>query len=286
MLDLLRVHNYIKNLFVLTGILFIPFSLLNEVKWNLFFAFISFCLASSAVYIFNDLQDIEEDRHHPQKCNRPLPSGAISIKNAWSLFIVLLLATIISGIIAGMKVIIIIGIYFLFSFVYTLRLKHVVVIDVFFLASGYVLRVLAGTAGVGIPPSHWLLLCTLAISLFLGFGKRRHELSLLDEGATKHRKVLEDYSIKYLDMMMMVTVTASLVFYSLYTISPETVARHQSSNLVYTVPFVVYGLFRYMYLIYIRKGGGNPTLEILTDRAIQIDVALWALCVLLITGYS
>jgi len=185
----------------------------------------------------------------------------------------------------GIAASLIILIYVLLNIAYTIKLKKIVVIDVFIVAFGYVLRILAGTIGVGIPPSHWFLMCTLSISLFLGFGKRRNELKMLDKKAQEHRSVLRNYSIKYLDQMMIITAATTMIFYSLYTIAPETIQQHHTENMMFTIPFVIFGLFRYMYLIYIREGGGDPTSEILTDRILQIDILAWICSILLITRF-
>lgn len=284
LLTLCRVNHYNKNFLVLAGVLFAP-SAFGRVVWQVLLTFALFCVASSAAYIFNDLADIAEDRVHPLKKARPLAAGLVSVATAVRLLLLLVFVALFLAVLCGPKTICLVVLFFLTNGLYTLRLKKVVLLDAFVLAVGYVLRVLAGTWAIGIPPSSWLLLCTLVLSLFLAFGKRRHELMLLEVQATRHRLVLRDYSVPYLDQMMMITATAALIFYCLYTISPETVIHHQTRNLVYTVPFVIYGLFRYMFVIYIRKGGGNPAQEVLSDRSLQVCVLLWAGSILLITRY-
>jgi len=282
-LHLFRVNHYIKNLFVFAGVLFVPLSTMYHVTWPLFLIFLSFCTASSTVYIFNDIFDLEEDKLHPKKSLHPLASELITVNTAWILFFISLSATIILSLVGGLTSSIIIYSYLLLNFAYTIKLKQIVIIDVFLVASGYVLRILAGTLGVGILPSHWFLLCTLSISLFLGLGKRRNELEILNENAIQYRTVLRKYSVKYLDQMMMITATSTLVFYSLYTIAPETIKQHHTENMIYTVPFVIFGIFRYMYLIYIKGGGGDPTLEILTDKILQANIFIWICSILIIT---
>lgn len=284
-LHLFRVPHYIKNLFVFAGVLFVPIPTVYEAIKPLLIVFSVFCLASSTIYIFNDLFDLEEDRLHPKKSIQPLASGLIKVKTAWFLFFLCLIFTGILCLFCSIIASLIILAYILLNIAYSVKLKKIVLIDVFIVASGYVLRILAGTLGVGIPPSHWFLLCTLSISLFLGFGKRRNELKILDDVAVKHRSVLRNYSLLFLDQMMTITATATLIFYSLYTIAPETIQQHDTENMMLTIPFVIFGLFRYMYLIYIREGGGDPTYEILTDRILQIDILAWICSILVITRF-
>lgn len=282
--QLLRVHHYIKNLMIFAGVLFAS-SAFSQVAPRLVLLFAVFCMAASCIYVFNDLLDIEQDRRHPVKCTRPLAAGIISPSRAWQLAALLLAASLVLAWLGGQKAFFLVVLYLVINLLYTLRLKHVVLIDTFLIASGYVIRVLAGTWAVGISPSDWLLLCTLGLSLFLGFCKRHNELITLEEEAASHRLVLGDYSEPFLNQIIMITATATLVFYSLYTIAPETVAHHRTKNLIFTIPFVMYGLFRYIYLIFVRKGGGSPTEEVLTDRALQFNVLAWAASVILLTRY-
>lgn len=282
--NLLRVNHYIKNLMIFAGVLFAS-SAFTAVAGQLVLLFIIFCLAASCVYVFNDLVDIEQDRLHPQKSTRPLAAGAIPVARGWQLAALLLVSALVLSWFSGPKAVFLIVLYLTINLLYTLHLKHVVLVDTFLVASGYVIRVLAGTWAIGIAPSNWLLLCTLGISLFLGFCKRHNELLTLKNEATSHRLVLGEYTESFLNQIIMITATATLVFYSLYTIAPETVARHGTSNLILTIPFVMYGLFRYIYLIFVRKGGGSPTEEVLADRPLQLNVLAWAATVLVITRY-
>ncbi|MGB0126757.1 MAG: decaprenyl-phosphate phosphoribosyltransferase, partial [Rhodocyclaceae bacterium] len=273
-LRLLRPHQWIKNTFVFVGLLF-------GHAWNdaakvegAVAAFVAFCLISSAVYVFNDLMDREQDRLHPRKANRPLASGAVGVPAA--VFIMAFCAVAGLGIaffMAGWPLIYLA--YIVLNVAYSLGLKHVVILDVFIIASGFMLRLLAGTSSIGIVPSQWLLLCGLLLTLFLGFAKRRAELIALEEASANHRAVLEHYSPALLDQMITVVASGVLVTYSLYTMSPATVALHGTDRLIYTVPFVLYGMFRYLFLLHRRGGGGDAAQDLVRDSHLILAVAGW-----------
>lgn len=278
-LRLLRPHQWVKNGFVLVGLLFghawnDPQKLLSALA-----AFAAFCLLSSAVYAMNDLLDREEDRRHPAKRTRPLASGALGVREA----VALMLACAAAGVWlafahAGSAPWIYLA-YLGLNVGYSFGLKHVVILDVFLIAAGFMLRILAGTLGIGIAPSHWLLLCGLMLTLFLGFAKRHAELTALagaGGGAPGgHRPVLDHYTLPLLDMMITVAAAGTLVSYSLYTVADETVALHGTADLIATVPFVVYGLFRYLFLLHRRGGGGDPAQELLRDPHLAGALAGW-----------
>lgn len=274
-LRLLRPHQWVKNGFVLVGLLFghawsDPEKLALGIN-----AFIAFCLLSSGVYAMNDILDREEDRCHPAKCGRPLASGAVSVGGAAGL----MLACTAGGLWlalerAGSAPWIYLA-YLGLNVAYSLRLKHVVILDVFIIAAGFMLRILAGTLGIGIAPSQWLLLCGLMLTLFLGFAKRHAELNALAGEGGSHRPVLEQYTHPLLDQMITVAAAGTIVSYSLYTVSEETVALHGTSDLIYTVPFVLYGMFRYLFLLHRRGGGGEPALEMMRDAHLLAALAGW-----------
>lgn len=281
-LKLLRPHQWVKSGFVFVGLLFGHAWHDTATVQGVLLAALAFSLAASAVYVGNDFVDRERDRQHPQKCRRPLACGAIRPVTALGAGgVCLLLALLFAGL-AGPKVAAIIAAYLMLNVGYTLGLKHVVLLDVFIISAGFMLRILAGTLGVGIAPSHWLLLCGLMITLFLGFAKRRAELMALDRDAAGHRRVLEDYDPVLLDKLIGVCAAATIVSYSLYTVSTETVALHGSSYLIATVPFVVYGMFRYLFLLHRRDGGGDPAAELLRDRHLQAAGMGWLATVLLV----
>lgn len=263
---LLRPDQWIKNAFVFAGLIFGHVWTEPGVVLSVGVVAGAFCLLSSGVYVFNDIMDREGDRQHPKKRHRPVASGKISIGVAAILSIVLIAAAFgIGWLVSSAAFLIFLG-YAGINLLYTWRLKHVVILDVFCISTGFMLRILAGTLGVGIPPSHWLILCGLMITLFLGFSKRRAELIALNpESQAGHRKVLANYNHQILDVMMTVSVTATILTYSLYTVSADTVVQHGTDSLIYTVPFVIYGLFRYLFLLYRYNGGGDPSREIFTD---------------------
>lgn len=298
LIRLMRPHQWLKNGFVLVGLLFgHAWSDPARVTQALL-AFAAFCLLASAVYVMNDLIDRQQDRRHPHKRRRPLASGAVGVPAALALM---------AGCCAGGFALVwwsdsrapwLFLLYVVLNIAYTLRLKHIVVLDVFIIAAGFMLRLLVGTLGIGIPPSQWLLLCGLMLTLFLGFAKRRAELGALDISGTRgdaavgaapapassHRRVLEHYSPALLDQLMTIAAAGTIVSYSLYTVSPETVALHGTTNLIYTVPFVIYGMFRYLFLLHRRGGGGDTARQLLGDPHLLAALIGWLLLVLAILG--
>lgn len=281
-IKLLRPHQWLKSGFVFVGLLFGHAWNDAPVVAQVLLAAAAFSLAASAVYVGNDLVDREQDRRHPQKRRRPLASGAISVGAALGVGLFCLAAAGVLAWLASPTVLAIVFAYLLLNVGYTLGLKHVVLLDVFIISAGFMLRLLAGTLGVGIAPSHWLLLCGLMITLFLGFAKRRAELMALEDGAGGHRQVLEEYDPLLLDKLIGVCAAATIVSYSLYTVSADTLALHGSDRLVATVPFVVYGMFRYLYRLHRQSGGGDPAVDLLTDRHLLAAAGGWLATVLLI----
>jgi len=279
---LLRPHQWVKSGFVFVGLLFGHGWQNPALVMQVFLAAAAFSLAASTVYVGNDLADRESDRQHPDKCRRPLASGAIGVQAALMLGTLCLALALVLAWLASPTVFGIIVAYLLLNVGYTLGLKHVVLLDVFIISAGFMLRILAGTIGVGITPSNWLLLCGLMVTLFLGFAKRRAELKALEEDAGSHRRVLDDYDPVLLDKLIGVCAAATIVSYSLYTVSPETVAMHDTDRLVATVPFVVYGMFRYLFLLHRRAGGGDPAAQLLTDRHLLAACVGWLISILTI----
>jgi 4-hydroxybenzoate polyprenyltransferase len=281
-IKLLRPHQWVKSGFVFVGLLFSHGWNDPQLVLQVVLAAAAFSFAASAVYVGNDLADRERDRQHPQKCRRPLASGAIGVPAALALGGTCLAAASVFAWLASPAVAAVIAAYLLLNVGYTLGLKHVVLLDVFIISAGFMLRLLAGTLGVGIAPSHWLLLCGLMVTLFLGFAKRRAELKTLDGDAGEHRQVLEEYDPVLLDKLIGICAAATIVSYSLYTVSAETQALHGTPHLMATVPFVVYGIFRYLYLLHRRAGGGDPAAELLSDRHLLAACAGWLVAVLAI----
>lgn len=282
LLKLLRPHHYVKNGFVLLGVIFAH-------QWQgpllaaAGLAFLAFCAMASAVYVLNDILDVAADREHPVKRQRPIASGAISVPLAWQVFAVLVVLSLLLALQAGAGVAAAVTAYLLLNVAYSWRLKHVVILDVFIISAGFMLRILAGTVGIGIEPSKWLLLCGLMITLFLGFAKRRAELLTVDPAnASATRRVLDDYSPAMLEQFIGVSAACTVIAYGLYTVSPETIALHGSENLIYTLPFVVYGIFRYLFLLHQRGGGSDTSRDLLTDPHLLLTVAGWLAATLVV----
>ncbi len=269
---LLRPAHWIKNGFVLVGLLFGRAIFKPDMLLSATFAFTAFCLIASFVYVINDLADSEADRRHPLKKHRPIASGAVSVSKAKILGVFLLTVALPLAWLAGPVVLGIVLIYGFMNLAYSFGLKHIVILDVFIIAMGFMLRILAGTIGIGIEPSKWLIVCGLMITLFLGFAKRRAELV---QTSNDHRKVLEHYSVELLDRFISIMASATIITYSLYTMAPETLKQRHGDKLIYTSPIVIYGMFRYLYLVYQRKQGEDPTIDIFRDRHLLLAVLMW-----------
>lgn len=273
---LLRPRHWVKNGFVFVGVIFANAWRQPSLVWRVSLAAAAFCLVASGVYIFNDLFDREEDQRHFSKKNRPLAAGRVSPGNAVILLIVLWIVGFGLALLASRTVLAIVLLYILLNIAYTLRLKDVVLLDVFIIASGFMLRILAGTVGVGIRPSQWLLLCGLMLALFLGFTKRRAEMyAATGNGDGVPRNVLKHYQSVLLDKMIVITATGVIITYSLYTMSPVTVQTHHTEALIYTVPFVIYGIFRYLYSLHMHATGSDPSQEIFRDPHILVAILGW-----------
>lgn len=275
----MRPRQWAKNVFVFAALvfdkqLFIPTSFLRT-----FSGFVLFCLVSSSVYIFNDLADIEADRQHPQKRLRPIPSGQLAVPVAWAAGVVLIVVSLACGWLLSPAFAAVIAVYFLLNLAYSKWLKHILILDVLILAAGFVLRVDAGVRLIHVERfSPWLYVVMTLLALYLGFGKRRAELALLSDDAGTHRKVLEGYTAPLLDQYIMIVSGMTIVGYSFYTFSaPNLPANH---SMMLTIPFVVYAIFRYLYLIEVEHTGGAPEEILLTDRPFQISMLLWAAAVL------
>ena len=276
----LRPAQWAKNLFVLAPLVFGDLLLDTQAATRAGLAVLAFCCASSAVYLINDLRDREEDRKHPLKRLRPLAAGTLGAPAAVAAMV--LLAATAAGIAVwlGWPFALLLGTYLALNVLYTLWFKHMVILDVMSISLGFVLRVEAGGVAVGVDVSRWLFLCTTFLALFLAFSKRRHEITLLAGAASGQRPVLDHYSPAFLDQMINVVTASSVVSYALYAVAPETQEKFGTQNLVYTIPLVLYGIFRYLYLMYQRPGERNPTEAILRDPPFLINIVLWGLAVL------
>jgi 4-hydroxybenzoate polyprenyltransferase len=278
----LRPGQWTKNLIIFAGLMFgqrlqDPRSVAYAVA-----AFVIFCLLSGVVYLLNDVADRESDRRHPIKQYRPIASGDLPVRTA----------VVAAGILGALALAaafslrpafgVVGALYLALLVFYSGPLKHVVIIDVLTIAIGFALRAAAGAIVIGVPISHWLLFLTILLALFLALSKRRHELVLLADGATSHRRILEEYTPYLLDQMISVVTASTLVAYAIYTVSPETVEKFHTQMLGLTLPFPLYGIFRYLYLVHQKEGGGSPSEMLLNDRPLLLCVALWAATVGLI----
>lgn len=277
-LKLIRPKQWIKNFFVIAPAIFARELFHPDALTLTLRAFFGFCFTASAVYVINDLVDVEADRAHPEKKHRPIAAGRISTGEALGIVGVLVgLATIIM---LGMnpRYGIIVALYFFMNLAYSFKLKEIVLLDVFIIAAGFMLRVLAGAVAIDVTVSSWIVLCTLFISLFLGFAKRRSELaSHIEAGSTSERKVLTLYRVDFVDQMLTIAAAGAVISYALYTVAPRTVEYFGTDNLIYTTVFVVYGIFRYLYLIHYSYSTENPTNAVTSDKAILVVVFLWIL---------
>jgi len=277
MIRLLRPAHWVKNVFVLAPLVFAQRLTDPQAVRNGVMAFAAFCLASSAVYVFNDIRDRAEDRLHPMKRLRPLAAGDVTVTSAAILGTILAIVSLALAASLGWPFFTVLAIYLALNQLYSAGLKHTVILDVMIVSLGFVLRVLAGGAAVHVQVSAWLLLCTFFIALFLAFSKRRHELILLAEDASGQRPVLSHYSPAFLDQMINVVTASTVVAYAMYAISPETVEKFQTQHLIYTIPMVLFGIFRYLYLIYQKPSNRNPTEAILRDAPFLINLFIWAM---------
>ena len=275
---LTRPKQWVKNVFVFAGLVFAK-QVQNLDKIGLALAaFVLFSAISGAVYIINDLVDVEKDRQHPKKRNRPLASGKLSIRAAIvALFVILAVTLPLSFALNPIFFVCIIA-YFGLNLAYSFYLKHVVILDVFCIALGFVLRAVAGAVAIRVDVSPWLYLCTLLLALFLGLAKRRHELVLLAEGAGSHRRILEEYSSELVQEMISVVTASTVIAYSLYTINADNLPRNHA--MAVTIPFVIYAIFRYLYIIYKKEGGGSPEEVLLGDIPFLACIVIWGVTAL------
>jgi len=270
-----RPLQWTKNVLLFFGLIF-ALKLTNlALDERAIAGFLVFCAVSSGVYLINDLADVEKDRQHPKKRNRPLAAGMITPTQTIVLAIVLFAGSIAASYVLGLVFAALVVFYVVMMLLYSFELKHVVLIDVFVLAAGFVIRAVAGAVVVGVPISPWLYVCTVLASLFLGLGKRRQEIVLLSNGAGNHRRILEEYSIPLLDQLIMIVTSSTIMAYSLYTFSAENLPSNHTMML--TIPFVLYGVFRYLYLMHQRNAGGSPDEVILSDRPLLMTALLWLL---------
>jgi 4-hydroxybenzoate polyprenyltransferase len=280
LLKTMRPKQWPKNVFIFTALVFVeqlftPVPLLKTIA-----AFILFCLMSSAVYLINDVVDIEKDRQHPTKRLRPLPSGQLKPSMAIAAGVLIPLVTLPLSFLLDFYFGLVALAYLLTMTVYSFVFKNIVILDVLTVAAGFVLRAVAGAVVISVPISPWLYVCTTLVALFIGFSRRRHELVLLAENANEHRASLNEYSLPLLDEMISVVASATIIAYSLYTFSAPNLPPNHAMML--TIPFVLYGIFRYLYLIHVENKGGTPEEIFLSDLPLIIDLGLWSLAVIVV----
>ncbi len=282
----LRPEQWLKNGFVLAPVVFS--GLLDDpTAWaRSLSAVAAFCAASSAVYLVNDILDRSADRSHPIKRLRPIAAGELGPGPAWAAAAVLAAGAMAAAVILGGWFPAVLGSYIGLVVLYSLILKRVIFIDVLVLAAGFVLRVVGGAVAIPVPISRWLLLCAYLLALYLALGKRRSELALLGDGAGSHREVLGHYTLGLVDQAISVVLGATVLAYTLYTVAPDTVAKVGSEGLMVTVPIVLYGLFRYLYLLHTHELGGSPTRVLVTDRPLLVTVIVWLVVAALVVGTS
>jgi len=276
LLEAMRPRQWTKNVFVFAGIIFARKLLDAASLRESAAAFLLFCLLSSSVYIINDLLDAEQDRQHPTKRNRPIASGRLSRSLA------VVAALVLGGAGLGLSLKLTVGfaitaiVYFALNLLYTFVLKHLVILDVLSIAVFFVLRAAAGAEAIAVPISHWLLICTVLLALFIALSKRRHELVLLEDDASSHRASLIEYTPYLLDQMIAVVTASTLMAYILYTVDIRTVSEVGSDRLIFTIPCVIFGIFRYLYLIHQKGEGGDPDRIIVSDRPFLVNLLIWA----------
>jgi len=278
-LTILRPYQWVKNVLVFSGLIFSTSLFKRDVLSVSLAAFVIFCLASSSIYILNDLRDFKLDKLHPLKMNRPIASGKVSKISAIIIMLILLPAAVLSSYFLDKDFFLIIIAYIGLNIAYSFGLKNVVILDAFIVAIGFLLRAFAGCVVIKVDVTPWLFICTLSLALIVSFGKRRNELNILKNYAKDHRETLQYYNIQLLDIILTICSATAIGTYSLYTMADETVLRFGNQRLIITSPFVMYGIFRYLFLIYTQNEGGDPTKFLIKDIPTIINGILWILSV-------
>lgn len=273
--QLLRPTQWAKNLVLFAALIFSKHLFVGGDALRVLFAFFCFCAVASGAYVMNDLRDCERDRQHPLKSRRPLPSGRVSRSAAVLLALALMATGLVAASLLGFWFAVLVAGYLALQVFYTFSFKEQVILDVMSIATGFVIRAAAGGVVIGVPVSPWLIICTFLLALFLGFAKRRHELVLLEGRAEEHRASLREYSPYFLDQMISVVTASVVVAYAIYAASPEVQEKLGTDKLYLTIPFVLFGIFRYLYLVHQREEGGDPTQLLLSDQPLLLDVVLW-----------
>ena len=280
---LIRMKHWVKSVFIFAPLIFS----LNFYKpiyiGRTLIMCAAFCLAASAVYVFNDIADRERDRLHPKKKDRPIANGSVPVRGALILAVVLFLASAAVSMILGLPSLLTVLVYIGMNVAYSLLLKNQTFIDVMVIATGFLLRLVAGAVAISVELSSWMLLATFFLSLFLGFGKRRKEV---DEASSDHRAVFQEYTVDLLNSLIIISAALTIITYSLYVVTSKTMIALGRDKFIATIPFVVFGVFRYMFLIYRQNNGGDPAEILLKDKAMLIDIALWVCIIFALLGYT
>ena len=281
-IESLRPRHYTKNLLLFVGVIFSQHFFSIQYLLKSAAAFVVFCLLSGSVYLLNDLADIENDRAHPEKNKRPLASGRLGKRPAVITIIILSVSSLTCAFLLDVSFGIISSFYFVMIVAYSFLLKNIVILDIMVIALGFILRAVAGALVIHVDISSWLLICTTFLALFLAMCKRRHELVLLGNKSGNHRKILFEYTPQLLDQMIAAVTASAVMSYALYTTSPETIEKFSSRNMILTLPFVIYGIFRYLYLVHKKQLGGSPEMIFIRDRSMILNVFLFFIVVLIV----
>ncbi len=277
----LRIRQWTKNVLLFAALVFSKHA---DRTGDLMLAaagFLLFSLAAGAVYLVNDIIDIERDRRHPVKRDRPLAAGRMSTGFAWTFAAVLLVVSLPAAFVLDCQFGIVLSIYLAMQVLYSTVFKNVVILDVFIVSAGFLLRVIAGGVIIDVEISSWILVCTMLLALFLALSKRRHEITLLDSAAFEHRIILSEYTPYLLDQMIGIVTSSTLVAYTIFTLSETTVEKF-GRGMIYTVPFVLYGIFRYLYLVHRKNAGGRPEETLLTDLPLQFAIVVYGVVSLIV----
>ncbi len=285
LIEAMRPAQWVKNAFVLSPLIFSGKLGSSSHYGSAAGVLTAFCFVASGVYLWNDTLDWKSDTNHPEKKNRPIPSGRLSPPYAAMAGTTAATAGLALAYLVNLPTGLLLTAYLVLNVLYSLWLKHVIIVDLLCIACGFVIRVVAGATAIHVAFSHWLLMCTFLIALFLGIAKRRQELVVLEAGSGKHRRVLDDYKLAWFDQAATLVSASALVSYALYSVAPETQARFGTDKLIYTLPFVVFGILRYLHMAHSGDRTGNPTDALVTDRPLLICVAGWILaCAVIIYG--
>ena len=277
----LRIRQWTKNTVIFAALIFARHALEAGYIARSAIAFVLFSLVTGAIYTLNDILDLNQDRAHPLKKDRPIASGRISVRTGWIIVAILIAAAVPLSFVLDASFGSVVIVYVVLQVAYSLYLKNRVIIDVFVISIGFLLRVVAGALVIHVVISNWILVCTMLLALFLALSKRRHELILLENNADAHREILREYSPYLLDQMIGIVTSSTLVAYIIFTLSDETVSKF-GDEMILTVPFVLYGIFRYLYLVHRKKAGGQPDEVLLSDIPLQLDIITYGIVALLI----